>query len=317
MAHETGTRHQEQVLAVLRDDSAPARSALAASWRRSLTVHGLEPDAVSPTETVTELRLREARQAMGSVLSAAQPALDRLYHAVGGTGCCVLLTDRHGVAVDRRGAAADDATFRSWRLWPGAVWSEAAEGTNGIGTCLAEKRAVTIHRDQHFRTKNTGLSCIDAPVYDHRGELAGALDVSSARVDITEGFIGLIAAAVQDAARAIEAQAFRQAYPDARIMLAPTGDSSALLALDRDDLVIGATRAARLAFDITDQRILDALPASEILHGSAPGADLAEAERGAIRRALAGVDGNVSAAARVLGVSRATLYRKMERLGLM
>lgn len=281
-----------------------------------MTVHGLDPDTAAPPETVTERRLHDAREGMGPLLSAAQGALDRLYHAVGGTGCCVLLTDRNGVAVDRRGAVADDAMFHAWRLWPGAVWSEASEGTNGIGTCLAEKRAVTIHRDQHFHTRNIGLSCIDAPVFDHRGELAGALDVSSAKGDITEGFMGLISAAVQDAARAIEAQAFREAFPQARIMLAPSGDGAALLALDRDDLVIGATRAARAAFGITDERIDGALPASEILHGEAPGADFAEAERGAIRRALAGADGNVSAAARVLGVSRATLYRKMEKLGV-
>lgn len=317
MATDSGTRHSDHVLAVLRDGSAPARSALAASWRRSLTVHGLSPDASAPTETVTDLRLGEARDGMGPLLSAAQVALDRLYNAVGGTGCCVLLTDRNGVAVDRRGAAGDDAVFHSWRLWPGAIWSEASEGTNGIGTCLAEKRAVIIHRDQHFHTRNIGLSCIDAPVFDHRGELAGALDVSSARSDLTEGFMGLISAAVQDAARAIEAQAFRQAFPHARIMLAPSSDGSALLALDRDDLVIGATRAARAAFGITDARIDGALPASEILQGEAPGADFAEAERGAIRRALGTVDGNVSAAARILGVSRATLYRKMEKLGLI
>jgi transcriptional regulator of acetoin/glycerol metabolism len=35
-----------------------------------------------------------------------------------------------------------------------------------------------------------------------------------------------------------------------------------------------------------------------------------------VRRAIAQADGNVSAAARALGVSRATLYRKMQRLGL-
>ena len=45
--------------------------------------------------------------------------------------------------------------------------------------------------------------------------------------------------------------------------------------------------------------------------------DLLEAERGAVRRALARTGGNVSAAARALGVSRATLHRKLHRLGLI
>jgi transcriptional regulator of acetoin/glycerol metabolism len=313
------TRHQDQILSVLKDGSAPAKSALAASWRRSIAVHGLRPDDGGGAETVSAAELARAREAMGPLLRAAQGVLDRLYSAVGGSGCCVLLTDRDGLALDRRGAAADDAIFRSWRLWPGAVWSEAAEGTNGIGTCLAERRAVTIHRDQHFRTRNIGLSCIDAPIYDHCGRLAGALDVSTARSDATEGLVALISAAVADAAHAIEAQAFREAFADARIVLAPAGEGgggSALLALDADDLVVGATRAARSALGINDARIAAQLAANDVLAEGRGGDALAEAERGAVRRAIAQADGNVSAAARALGVSRATLYRKMQRLGL-
>ena len=63
------------------------------------------------------------------------------------------------LAATLRGAAVDDPNFADWGLWPGTLWSEAEQGTNGIGTCLAEGRALTIHRDQHFHTRNTALSC--------------------------------------------------------------------------------------------------------------------------------------------------------------
>ncbi len=309
--------HPDRIRQALDDGAGPARSAIAASWRRSMTVHGLAPEDRGRARTVTAERLREAREAMEPLTLAAQPVLDRLFLAVGDTGCCVLLTDAEGIAVDRRGAPVDDDTFHLWGLWPGADWSEAAEGTNGIGTALAEHRPVTIHRDQHFHTRNTGLSCTTHPIHDHLGRLAGALDVSSARADATAIMLGLISNAVGDAARAIETQAFRQAFADARIVLAGDGAdrSAALLAVDRDDLVIGATRAARQALKITDARIAAQLPASDLL-GRAAEADLLEAERGAVRRALARAGGNVSAAARALGVSRATLHRKLNRLGL-
>lgn len=311
------SEHPDRIRQALDDEAGPARSAIAASWRRSMTVHGLAPEDRGRARTVTAERLREAREAMEPLTLAAQPVLDRLFLAVGDTGCCVLLTDAEGIAVDRRGAPVDDDTFHLWGLWPGADWSEAAEGTNGIGTALAEHRPVTIHRDQHFHTRNTGLSCTTHPIHDHLGRLAGALDVSSARADATAIMLGLISNAVGDAARAIETQAFRQAFADARIVLAGDGAdrSAALLAVDRDDLVIGATRAARLALKITDARIAAQLPASDLL-GRAAEADLLEAERGAVRRALARAGGNVSAAARALGVSRATLHRKLNRLGL-
>ena len=314
--------HPDRIRRALDDGAGPARSAIAASWRRSMTVHGLAPEEAGRARTVTAERLREARQAMEPLTLAAQPVLDRLFLAVGDTGCCVLLTDAQGIAVDRRGAPVDDETFHLWGLWPGADWSEASEGTNGIGTALAEHRAVTIHRDQHFHTRNTGLSCTTHPIHDHLGRLAGALDVSSARADATAMMLGLISNAVGDAARAIETQAFRQAFADARIVLAGDGPdrSAALLAVDRDDLVVGATRAARLALRITDERIASHLPAADLLSRAAesdPSAlALRDAERGAVRRALARSGGNVSAAARSLGVSRATLHRKLNRLGL-
>ncbi|MGV3580399.1 GAF domain-containing protein [Brevundimonas sp.] len=309
--------HPDRIRRAIDDEAGPARSAIAASWRRSMTLHGLAPEDGGRARTVTAERLREARQAMEPLTLAAQPVLDRLFQAVGDTGCCVILTDAQGIAVDRRGSPVDDETFHLWGLWPGADWSEAAEGTNGIGTALAEHRPVTIHRDQHFHTRNTGLSCTTHPIHDHLGRLAGALDVSSARADATAIMLGLISNAVGDAARAIETQAFRQAFADARIVLAGDGAdrSAALLAVDRDDLVIGATRAARLALRITDARIAAQLPAADLL-GRAAETDLLEAERGAVRRALARSGGNVSAAARALGVSRATMHRKMNRLRL-
>ncbi|MFG6467109.1 sigma-54-dependent transcriptional regulator [Roseateles sp. BYS87W] len=48
----------------------------------------------------------------------------------------------------------------------------------------------------------------------------------------------------------------------------------------------------------------------------APGLDLAQREREAVQAALAQADGNISQAAKLLGVSRAALYRKLDKHGL-
>jgi len=309
-------QHADRIQAAIRSSDA-AKSALVASWRRSAALHHLDPAARKPPLRLSDYELRSARQRIEPLIRAAQESLDRLYLAVGGVGCCVLLADSNGVPVDRRGAAGDDATFESWGLWTGTVWSEDAEGTNGIGTCLVEQRTLTIHADQHFLDRNTALSCTTAPIFGHDGKLAAALDVSSCRADLTEGFISLISMAVADAARRIEADNFRQVFSDARILLAPAHDIHAggLLAVDRDDLVIGATRAARLSLGLTPERLARPLPARDLL-GKAElgGGELREAERAVLQRALARAGGNVAAAARLLGVSRATLHRKLNRL---
>lgn len=309
--------HADRIQAALKSSDA-ARSALVASWQRS-SQHRLDPAHRSPPERLTEAELLLARQRIEPLISAAQASLDRLYLAVGGVGCCVLLADRDGVPVERRGAVADDETFHDWGLWTGTVWSEESEGTNAIGTSLVEQRPLTIHRGQHFLSRNTALSCTTAPVYDHHGNVAAALDVSSCRADLTEGFVNLIALAVGDAARRIEADNFRLAFPDARIILTPEVERSpgGMIAVDADDLVIGATRQARLTYGITRERLERRLPVADIVGGGLRVAeDLGEAERAALHRALARADGNVSAAAQQLGISRATLHRKLNRLGI-
>lgn len=319
-SHPSGAQpfHADKVHAAISSDDA-ARSALVASWRRSANLHHLDPAQGKSPIRLTQGELNDARRRIEPLLRAAQSSLDRLYQAVGGVGCCVMLADRDGIPVDRRGAISDDKTFEKWGLWTGTVWSEQAEGTNGIGTCLVEQRTLTIHADQHFFDRNTALSCTTAPIYDHEGNLAAALDVSSCRADLTEGFVNLISMAVSDAARRIEADHFRLAFPDARILLASAQDKSAgaLLAVDGDDLVIGATRAARQALGLTADSLRRPLPAADLLGKGdiAPG-ELRDAERTVLQRALARADGNVAAAARLLGISRATLHRKLNRLEL-
>jgi transcriptional regulator of acetoin/glycerol metabolism len=310
--------HADRVLKAISGAEA-ARSALAASWRRSGRLHALDPASGAPSQRVPMAAIAEARERLGPILRVAQANLDRLFLAVGGEGCSVLLADRDGVVVDRRGAPCDDSTFDSWGLWTGAVWSEKFEGTNGIGTCLVEHRALTIDRDQHFFTRNVLLSCTTAPIFDEHGDLAAAIDVSSCRADLTQGFQNLIGMVVADAARAIEAENFRLAFPEARILLTSAGEraGASLVAVDSDDLVVGATRAARLTLGLNAQKLARPAPAADLIGQTRPESDGVEAaERAALHRALARAGGNVSKAAAELGMSRSTLHRKMNQFGL-
>ena len=318
MGRSSAAAHVDRVTKAISGGDA-ASSALVASWRRSGRLHALDPASSAPSVRVTEAEAAAARERLGRLLSIAGPGLDRLFQAVGGIGCSVMLADADGVVIERRGAPCDDTTFDGWGLWTGAVWSERFEGTNGIGTCLVEQRAVTIDREQHFFARNGLLACTTAPIYDERGDLAAALDVSSCRADLTDGFARLIATAVSDAARGIEAENFRSAYPSARILLAPAGERAgpALLAVDRDDLVVGATRAARLALGIDERTLMKPRPAADVMgRAESECDDIDAAERAALQRALARASGNVSKAAKLLNLSRATLHRRMNQFGL-
>lgn len=316
MPKEQG-KHSDHVLNTVESGREAGTSPVAASWCRSALHHGLDPSTSGRAHRLGGAALEALREANGDLLAAATPVLDRLFGSVGLTGCCVILSDLDGIVLEARSGAGDAALFEAIGLSLGAQWSEAAEGTNGIGTCLVEQRPVTILKGEHFASRNIGVSCMDAPIFDPEGQLVAALDVSSARADHGEAMAGLITALVQDAAGQIEREFFCRHFAGARIVHAPdlAGRASALLAVDRDDLVIGATRAARRRLGLGAARKIAPKPLAHVLgQQSAPAFE--DGERAVLRQALARSGGNVAAAARLLGIGRATMYRRMERAGL-
>jgi transcriptional regulator of acetoin/glycerol metabolism len=310
--------HSAKVIETIQSPNSAVHSPIAASWFRSAIKHGLDPERTRIQELMRGADLTQERNKHGALLAVARPILDNVYRAVGQTGCCVVLTSCDGLILESRTSAGDADDFEKARLTPGANWSEQTEGTNGIGTCLVDDRAITIFREQHFYAKNIGMSCVDAPVRDHRGRLLGAIDVSTCNQEHSQAFLNLVSTIVVDAARKIECDFFRQAFPRARIVQAGTASdmSPALLAVDNDDLVIGATRAARRLFGLNDAIIANTLPATDILGARTAVQELLESERSALRRALARTEGNVTEAAKQLGIGRATFYRRMKRCGL-
>jgi DNA-binding CsgD family transcriptional regulator len=160
------------------------------------------------------------------------------------------------VVVDVRGDPARIQQFKHWGIWQGGVWAESVEGTNGIGTCIAEKAPVTVHRSHHFRARHATLSCCGAPVFDPNQNLVAVVDVSSYEPQLSEHSHALAFALTVEAARSIEERLFRHVHRRAWILaaIAPTRTQPILLAVD-DERVVGADRHARAALDIDDQQL--------------------------------------------------------------
>ncbi|MHC8288993.1 sigma-54-dependent Fis family transcriptional regulator [Pseudomonas sp. XS1P51] len=183
------SRHAQQVLTVTQGKShlhGPGSDpSIARSWLRCLEDYHLDP-ALTMAPTVLEHgRVLESRERLQQVLHIAGNEMASLHQQLSGTGHAVLLTDARGVILNCVTAPAERKIFERAGLWLGADWSEACEGTNGIGTCLVERQSLTIHQDEHFRGRHTGLTCSASPVFDPHGELLAVLDVSSARHDVS------------------------------------------------------------------------------------------------------------------------------------
>ncbi|PZU69318.1 GAF domain-containing protein [Sphingobium sp.] len=315
---QTDHLHVDKVMEAVCSPRSAGLSTITASWCRSHLHYGLEPGASGRRMRVDAAALLQKREELGAMLAIATPVLDNLFRLAGRSGCGVMLGGPDGVILDRRVNDGDALDFDVVGLVEGGCWSEAQEGTNGIGTCLFEEAPVVIHRDQHFSGRNIGMSCMDAPLHDPCGRLVGVLDVSTCRRDIDALGVEMVAALVRDAARRIERDYFCRRFAPACITLIPDegNDGMALLATDHDGLVIGANRAARQRLGLDDDTFGNPPPLDQVLRGIVDAPSFVDAERSVLRQALSRAAGNASAAARELGIARATLYRRLARVGL-
>jgi len=227
-----------------------------ASWQRSAERHHIAQDSRQAPWILTAQELSVSRAPVDELIGIASHENDRLFAAVGKVGYALLFTTPDGVVVDVRGEPARIQQFKHWGIWQGGVWAESVEGTNGIGTCIAERAPVTVHCSHHFRARHATLSCCGAPVFDPNQNLVAVVDVSSYEPETSDHSHALAFALTVDAARSIEERLFRHVHRRAWILaaIAPARTQPILLAVD-DEHVVGADRHARAAFDIGDQQL--------------------------------------------------------------
>jgi len=256
---DTPAQHAEDVYSVAQGNTPPiGLDHVSASWRRSAIEHGVDPLNSEAPRILLPHELKDLREPLDELIFIAQDEIDRLYRVVREAGYTVLFCDTAGIAVEHRGDNADASRFRYWGTWLGGMWSEAIEGTNGIGTCIAEERPVTIHRSQHFRSRHIDLSCSAAPVFDVDGKLMAVLDVSAIDPQLSERAHALTGALTATAARAIASRLFRERFRrDWIVAVSPLedGEPGMLLAVDGNQRIVGANRAARTSLLLDDQKL--------------------------------------------------------------
>ncbi len=164
------------------------------SWRRSVA-SGVDAQRLSPVDMVDDV-LEDYRRA--HPLATSMPMIRRLLiEPASESGLLVAVTDAEGRMLWVEGSrdlkpAADAVNFRV-----GATWSEAAVGTNGIGTALVLDHAVQIYRNEHFSQLIETFSCTGVPVHDpDTGEILGAVDLTGSDEAVAPRSLALLQATV-------------------------------------------------------------------------------------------------------------------------
>lgn len=214
-------QHARQVMRLL--DEYPRLPAgidkpVAYSWLRCAREHQLHPDSPEQTVVLERYQLRERQQRLEDLLMIAGPEMDSLYEQIAGSGYALMLTDATGVILSEKLDPNLRNLFCHAGLLTGADWSERHEGTNGIGTCITERRAITIHLNDHFNTRHIGLSCSAAPIRDPGGELIAVLDASCLGAEDGKASRAHTIALLNLSARMIEKYLFLRRHRSQRII---------------------------------------------------------------------------------------------------
>ena len=243
-------------------------------WRRCSgpRVYGLDP-GLRPTQSSSPAAdLRERQERARRLLEIARPEMTNLYQQLAGSGHAIMLTDRDGVLLNYIGDPIFTDTAAQVGIQTGAVWSEAVQGTNGMGTCLIEKKPLVIHKVRHFFERNAGLTCAAAPIFDPNGNVLAILDASSEATLAQQHTMVLL----NMSAQVVENRVFFCAMSDAYIFrchsraefIGTLGEG--LIAFTPDGRILAVNRSAIFQLETeragTDRRARDPRP----LHHLAP-----------------------------------------------
>ncbi|MEW5789290.1 MAG: sigma-54-dependent Fis family transcriptional regulator [Pseudomonadota bacterium] len=160
-------------------EQAEVMPAIARSWNRCAHEFGLDPMRDEPVVVLDGRELKDRQEPLAGLRAIAQGEMATLYQQLSGSGFSVLLTDREGVVLDFLGDPSFTDSAADCGMVEGAFWSERFQGTNGMGTCAIEQRPLLVHHNEHYLTRNVGLTCSAAPIFDHEGGLLAVLDASS------------------------------------------------------------------------------------------------------------------------------------------
>jgi transcriptional regulator of acetoin/glycerol metabolism len=136
---------------------------IARSWVRTRDQFRIDPSLRRPIQRLGPDALRARRDA-DDVHRLARPILEDFARRLGLTDQVLTFFDAEGwmLSIEGRPGVIEAVSEIDFR--PGACWTEAAAGTNGPGTALAEGRPVEVFASEHYVSAWQPWSCAAAPI---------------------------------------------------------------------------------------------------------------------------------------------------------
>ncbi len=207
----------------------PPRPMILESWRRCHAMQVNPSLRYAPLAVTHEVQLRHLREASQLLMRAARPVMSHLSDFLADSGYVIVLSDADGCLLEVVGDAGVRRRLARIDFVPGGDWSEAASGTNALGTAIADGHVVQLLGAEHYCAGWQDLTCTAAPIrHPLSGEIMGILDVTGDYRLIRpflSSFIAAMALQVQQEMRLLLTSA-RKGKFQAKCQTAPYSSSS-------------------------------------------------------------------------------------------
>src|SRR4051794_21173279 len=158
--------------------TAGMRPTIVESWRRTLAT-GLDPTDLLPSIEAdrSETQERWLEHPLGLLRHVL---VEQLQMYAKESNSLVQVTDPSGLTLYLGGPEWLKERAAEMNLVEGARCSETVNGTNGVGTALAENHPVQVFAFEHFSHHHREWICSGAPIHDPvSGRLLGVIDLTS------------------------------------------------------------------------------------------------------------------------------------------
>ncbi|MDA2116508.1 sigma-54-dependent Fis family transcriptional regulator [Bacillus cereus] len=158
-------------------DSNRINQRISESWHRCKQAN-VNPHMNKGQKVLSSNIFREQKKKSEIFLDIALPQIQNLRKTIDELQMMALLIDPDGYVLSLSGNKQTLKRAKHINFIEGVKWTEAAVGTNAIGTALEIEEAIMISGTEHYSVASHSWSCAAAPIHNDDGKLIGILDFS-------------------------------------------------------------------------------------------------------------------------------------------
>ncbi|PDZ45551.1 sigma-54-dependent Fis family transcriptional regulator [Bacillus wiedmannii] len=158
-------------------DSNRINERISESWHRCKQAN-VNPHMNKGQKILSSDIFQDQKKKSEIFLDIAIPQLQNMRKTIDELQMMALLIDSDGYVLSLSGNQQTLKRAKHINFIEGVKWTEAAVGTNAIGTALQIEEAIMISGTEHYSVASHSWSCAAAPIHNDDGKLIGVLDFS-------------------------------------------------------------------------------------------------------------------------------------------